>query len=306
LDDPYETLGVARDASPDAIRKAYRNLAKKHHPDLNPGKAQAEDIFKRIAAANSLLSDPEKRGQFDRGEIDAAGQERAQSPSYRDQADGAAGHRYAQGDHGTWGAGDLGDIFGSMFGSGRQRGGDFRFDGHDERYVLTATFLEAVNGATRRLTLPDGRVLDVKIPAGASEGQVMRLRGQGADGVNGGKAGDALIEIRVAPHPFFERDGKDIRMTLPISLPEAVLGGPVEVRTPRGAVKMTIPVGSDSGTELRLRGRGVPASKEQAAGDLYATLRVVIGKPDAPLSDFLREWKPADAVNPREKMEIVP
>ena len=305
MDDPYKTLGVARDASQDAIRQAYRKLAKQHHPDLNPGSAKAEELFKKVAAANGLLSDPDKRGQYDRGEIDAAGQERAQRPSYREHADGASGQRYSQGPQGNWDTDDLGDIFGSMFGAGRRPGGVFRTDGNDERYVLTTDFLEAVNGATRRLTLPDGRILDVKIPAGANEGLVMRLRGQGGAGSNGGAAGDALIEIHVAPHPFFERSGQDIRLTLPISLSEAVLGGPVEVSTPRGPVKMQIPAGSDSGTELRLRGRGVPQSKGHAAGDLYAILRVMVGKPDAALSDFVREWNPQDAVNPRGKMESV-
>jgi len=306
VDDPYQTLGVARNASQDDIRKAYRKLAKQHHPDLNPGSAKAEELFKKIAAANGLLSDPDKRGQFDRGEIDAAGQERAQRPSYRDHADGDTGHRYSQGAQGNWDTGDFGDIFGSMFGRGGRPGGAFRSDGNDERYTLTTDFLEAVNGATRRLTLPDGRILDVKIPPGANEGLVMRLRGQGGPGANGGAAGDALIEIHVMPHAFFERSGQDIRLTLPISLSEAVLGGPVEVRTPRGPVKMQIPAGSDSGTELRLRGRGVPQSKGQAAGDLYATLRVMIGKPDAALNDFVREWKQEGAVNPRAKMESVP
>jgi len=308
VDDPYKTLGVARDASQDAIRQAYRKLAKKHHPDLNPGSAKAEEQFKKIAAANGLLSDPDKRGQYDRGEIDAAGQERAQRPSYREHADGDPGRRYSQGPQGGWGADDLGDIFGSMFGGGggRRPSASYRSDGDDQRYVLTAEFLEAVNGATRRLTLPDGRVLDVKIPAGATEGLVMRLRGQGGPGSNGGAAGDALIEIHVTPHPFFERSGQDIRLVLPVSLTEAVLGGPVEVRTPRGPVKMQIPPDSDSGTELRLRGRGVPPSKGKAAGDLYATLRVVIGKPDTALTDFIRDWKPHDCLNPRVKMEAVP
>jgi DnaJ-class molecular chaperone len=307
VDDPYKMLGVARDASQDAIRKAYRKLAKQHHPDLNPGSPKAEELFKQIAAANALLSDPEKRAQYDRGEINAAGQERAQRPSYREHADSTAGDRYSRGagGQGSWDADDLGDIFGSMFGGGRRPGGAFRSDGTDERYVLTTDFLEAVNGATRRLTLPDGRVLDVKIPPGAVEGLVMRLRGQGGPGRNGGKAGDALIEIHVAPHPFFERRGQDITVTLPISLSEAVLGGPIEVRTPRGPVKMQIPPGSDSGTELRLRGRGVPQSAGHTAGDLYATLRVMIGKPDDALSDFVRDWKPHDVVNPRGKMESV-
>jgi DnaJ-class molecular chaperone len=305
VDDPYKTLGVARDASQDAIRKAYRKLAKAHHPDLNPGNSKAEDLFKKIAAANDLLSDPEKRGKFDRGEIDAAGQERAQRPSYRDHADREAGRRYSQA--GSQGGGfnpdDFGDIFSSVFGEQRRSGGNFRADGIDERYSLNTDFLDAVNGATRRLTLPDGRILDVKIPPGTSDGAVLRLRGQGGRGMNGGAQGDALIEIRVTSHHWFERHGQDIRMILPVSLPEAVLGGPVEFGTPRGTVKLQIPPGSDSGTELRLRGRGVPKTKGHAAGDLYVNLRVVIGKSDTALNDFMREWKQSDPVDPRARME---
>jgi DnaJ-class molecular chaperone len=306
VDDPYKTLGVARDASQDAIRCAYRKLAKAHHPDLNPGDARAEELFKKIAAANDFLSDPEKRGQFDRGEIDAAGQERAQRPSYRDYAERDAGRRYTQGepDGGSFDPDEFGDIFGSMFGGQRRAGGNFPADGNDERYSLTTDFLDAVNGAIRRLTLPDGRVLDVKIPPGTAEGAVMRLRGQGGSGMNGGTRGDALIEIHVVPHPYFERHGQDIKMILPVSLPEAILGGPVEVSTPRGTVKMQIPPGSDSGTELRLRGQGVPQTKSHAAGNLYATLRVVIGKSDAALDDFLRDWKQSDLVDPRARMEV--
>lgn len=305
MDDPYKTLGVARDASQDAIRKAYRKLAKAHHPDLNPGNSKAEELFKKIAAANDLLSDPEKRGKFDRGETDATGQERPQRPSYRDHAERDAGRRYSQAgpQGGAFNPDDFGDIFGSMFGEQRRTGGNIRADGNHERYSLNAEFLDAVNGATRRLTLPDGRVLDVKIPPATTDGAVLRLRGQGGNGLNGGAQGDALIEVHVRSHPWFERRGQDIRMILPVSLPEAVLGGPVEVSTPRGTVRMQIPPGSDSGTELRLLGRGVPQTKGQAVGDLYVTLRVVIGKSDAALNDFMRDWKQSDPVDPRARME---
>lgn len=305
MDDPYKTLGVTSTASQDDIRKAYRKLAKKHHPDLNPGNAKAEELFKKVSAANGLLSDPDKRARFDRGEIDGAGQERATRPSYRDHADGEHGRRYgpsgpqAQ----SWGADDFGDIFGSMFNRERRAGPAYQARGDDQRYSLTTDFMDAINGASRRLTLPDGRTLDVKIPAGATEAMVMRLKGQGSPGLNGGPPGDALIEIHVNPHPFFERKGSDIRLVLPVSLAEAVLGGPVEVKTPRGPVLMRIPPGSDSGTELRLKGRGVPESKGRPAGDLYATLRITIGKPDAALTGFLRGWTPEHAANPRQAME---
>lgn len=299
---PYATLGVEKDASPAAISRAYRKLAKRYHPDLNPGNADAEARFKVIAAANELLSDPDKRARFDNGEIDAAGQERARPPPYEHYASGQEGRRYghASPQPEAWSAGDFGDIFGSMFGGDRHPAGPRR--GADQRYTLVAGFLDAVNGATRRLTLPDGRILDVKIPPGTSGGHTLRLRGQGGIGSDSGGNGDALIEIEVSSHPFFRRDGADIRLVLPVSLQEAVLGGLVEVPTPGGPVRMRIPASSDSGTELRLRGRGVPAVAGQPAGDLYATLRIAIGTPDKALIAFLQDWTPDQITDPRRTM----
>jgi len=306
LDDPYQILGVPRDASADDIRRAYRKLAKLHHPDLNPGNKTAEERFKAISVANELLSDPDKRGKFDRGEIDAAGQERAPQPSYRDYADAGTGRRYSAGGPGAggWAPEDLGDIFGTMFDDERRRAGPRR--GRDEHYTLATEFLDAVIGATRRLVLPDGRSLDVKIPAGTRDGQILRLRGQGQPGGPDGVNGDALIEIHVKPHAFFQRNGQDIDLELPVTLHEATLGGMVEIPTPAGPVRMRVPPHSDSGTRLRLRGRGVPAHGSLPAGDLHATLRVVLGKPDAALEEFLRGWTPDNAPNPRKAMEQKP
>ena len=311
-DDPYQVLGVPRDADAAAIRRAYRAMAKKHHPDLNPGDKASESTFKSVAAAHDLLSDVEKRAAFDRGEIDADGQPRPERPQYRDFADGASGRRYrpagAASGHpaGGWGASEeeLGDIFGSIFGEqGRAASGGYGpVRGREELYGLTVSLLDVVNGATSRLTLPDGRTLDVRIPVGLEDGQTLRLRQQGSAGLNGGAAGDALIQIKVAPHPFFRRDGSDIRLELPVSLPEAVLGARIPVPTPAGPVTMTIPPASDSGATLRLRGRGVPKHGEQEAGDLYLTLRVVIGPPDAALEAFLRDWRPSHASDPRRAM----
>jgi DnaJ-class molecular chaperone len=300
LENPYTTLGVPHDASQNDIRRAYRKLAKKHHPDLNPGNAKAEEIFKSVSAANELLSDPKKRGQFDRGEIDAVGHERAAESSYREHAEGDSGRRYSRSDTqpGGWNDDEFSDLFSSMF--NQRSGGQRRAPGRDEHYALTTGFLDAVNGTTNRMTLPDGRTLDVKIPPGTAEGQILRLKGQGSPG---GVPGDALIEIRVSPHPYFTRHGQDLRLELPVSLSEAVLGGPVEVPTPAGPVRMQISPGSDSGTEFRLRGRGVPAHGALAAGQLYAKLRIVVGAQDAALKEFLRNWKPALAANPRQAME---
>lgn len=313
MEDPYKILGVARDAAQGDIQKAYRKLAKKHHPDLNPGHAPAEEKFKEISAANALLSDPIKRGQFDRGEIDGSGQARAPRSAYRDHAQGDHGRRYGRdrgqndGQNQGWSEQEFDDLFGAMFSADRRNGErpgpENRRPGRDELYALTTDFLAAVNGATRRLTLPDGRSLDVKIPPGSAEGQVMRLRGRGGEGWNGGPAGDALIEIHVAPHRFFERDGQDIRLVLPVTVSEAVLGGQVETPTPAGPVKMRVPPRSDSGTALRLRGRGVPAHGDRDAGDLWVTLRVMVGPPDAALEAFLRDRKPDRAFDPRASME---
>ncbi|MDD2877468.1 MAG: J domain-containing protein [Acidiphilium sp.] len=302
-------LGVKRDASADDIRRAYRKLAKTHHPDLNPGNAAAEAKFKQVGAAYQLLSDPEKRARFDRGEIDAEGHEAAPHPGYRDYAQTSAGQRYRAsgappgGASGGWDPEDIEAMFGSMFnktGRGRAQGPE---RGPDEHYSLATSFLNAINGATTRLTLPDGRVLDVKIPHATEDGTVLRLRGKGGAGRNGGPPGDALIAVRVTPHAYFTRDGQDIRLDLPVTLSEAVLGGPVEVPTPGGAVRMRVPPHADNGTVLRLRGRGVPAHGKTAAGDLYATLRITIGKPDAALEAFLRTWQPEHPNNPRQAME---
>jgi DnaJ-class molecular chaperone len=297
-DDPYTILGVARDASADDVRTAYRKLAKKHHPDLNPGNKAAEETFKRVSAANELLSDQEKRARFDRGEIDGAGAEKAPPRgSYRQYAEANAGERYAQSD---FGAENFEDLFANIF---EQRGGGRAGParGGDARYILEAAFLDAVNGATSRLTLPDGQTLDVKIPPGTSEGDVLRLRGRGQPGRNGGPAGDALIEIHIAAHPFYTREGQDIRMELPVSMREAVLGTKVNVPTPAGTVAMTLKPHSDAGTELRLRGRGVPAHGALPAGDLYVKLKLVIGPADEKLDAFLKAWE-QPGFNPRAGM----
>jgi len=298
VEDPYKILGLGRDASQADIRKAYRKLAKKHHPDLNPGDARSEALFKDISAANSLLSDPQKKGQFDRGEIDAGGQAQRPRSSYREHAESDAGRRY--GAESGWSDETFDDLFGSMF---RRSGQDSTQRGRDERFTLTTSFLNAVNGATQRLTLPDGRSLDVKLPPGTNEGQVLRLKGRGAAGRNGAPAGDALIEIHISPHRYFTREDQTIRLVLPISLREAVTGAVVDAPTPGGVVKLKIPPHSDSGTELRLRGRGAPAHGGRDAGDLLVLLKIVIGPPDAALDEFMREWTSTSPFNPRAAME---
>ena len=314
--DPYTVLGVGRTAGPDEIRKAFRKIAKANHPDLNPGDRAAEERFKAATAANDLLSDPARRARYDRGEIDGAGQEVPPRRYYRDHAEGAGGARYAgrgpeRGDPfagmgmggGNLDPDDLESIL-DMFRSG-EAGAGFRAGprrGRDANYRLAVDFLEAVNGATTRLTLPDGGALDVRIPAGLEDGGVLRLRGKGAPGAEGGPAGDALIEVSVRPHPFFVREGRDLRMHLPVTMREAVLGGKVAVPTPRGEVMLTVPPRSDSGAQLRLRGRGVAEGGGQPAGDLLVTLRLVLGPADSRLEEFLRDWTPETPFDPREEM----
>lgn len=299
--DPYETLGVSRTATADEIRTAFRKIAKKDHPDLNPGDKAAEERFKAANTANEILSDPDRRAKFDRGEIDAAGQERApERQYYRDYAGGDAGARYS-----TGGANidpeDLEGIFGDFFAARNAGGGTRPRKGADRRYRLEVPFLSAINGATERLTLPTGETVDVRIPPGIEDGQSLRLRGKGEPGRNGGPEGDALIEILVAPHPFYRRTGRDLELDLPVTLAEAVLGGKVPVPTPRGEVTLTIPANSDAGTRLRLRGRGVAESGGTAAGDMYVTLKLVAGPSDPALEDALRAWSSTHAAyDPRE------
>ncbi len=297
-DDPYKILGVKKEASAEEIRSAYRKLAKTHHPDLNPGNKAAEERFKAVSAAYELLSDAEKRAKFDRGEIDASGAERASQQSWRHYAEGAPGERYAYSTGGGAGGADFEDLFANVFNQ-RPRG---PAKGHDRHYSLEVAFLEAVSGVTRRITLPDGGTLDVKIPPGTEEGDILRLRGKGEPGLQGGPAGDALIEVHVAPHKVYRRIGHNIHMEVPVTLKEAVLGAKVTIPTPAGDVAMSVRPGTESGTEMRLRGRGVPAHGKHAAGDLHVKLNVVVGPADEKLKAFLQGWE-QPGFNPREGMK---
>ena len=298
--DPYQTLGVKKDASQETIQKAYRRLAKKLHPDLNPGNKQAEEQFKAVSAAYDLLSDPQKRARYDRGEIDASGAERPRQRYYRDFAD-AASNSYTS-DAGFADFEGTDDFLSQMF--GRQGRGNMRMRGGDANYRLTLDFLDALNGGKQQLTLPDGSVLDVNIPPGTRDGQVLRLRGKGRGGIGGGPPGDALIEIEVRPHPVFTLKGDDVYVELPISLREAVLGGKVNVPTPSGVVSMNVPRWANTGTRLRLKGRGAPRP-DGTRGDEYVTLKVMLPeRPDPELEKFVAEWRPRAARSPREAMGV--
>jgi DnaJ-class molecular chaperone len=277
-------------------------LAKKLHPDLNPGDKQAEEKFKQVSVAYDLLGDPEKRGRFDRGEIDASGAERPRERYYRDfQGAGAEEHHYSS----SGGFADFvdDDILAEVL---RRGGGGtrMRIRGQDMLYRLPVDFLEAVNGATKRITMPDGATLDVTIPAGTRDQQVLRLRGKGGQGIGGAPAGDALVTIEVEPHALFTRKGDDIHLELPVSLPEAVLGGKIDVPTPSGPVVMTVPKGANTGTVLRLRGKGA-ARADGGHGDEYVTLKIVLPeKPDAELEEFARRWQAGQSQKPREHLEV--
>jgi len=301
-EDPYAVLGVKPEAAQDEIRKAYRALAKKLHPDLNPGDRQAEEKFKQVSAAYDLVGDAEKRGRFDRGEIDASGNERPRERYYRDfHGPGAEANSYSSSE-GYADFMESEDILREMFARGGG-GGRFRARGQDTLYRLPIEFLEAVNGATKRITMPDGGTLDVVIPAGTRDKQVLRLRGKGGPGLGGGPAGDALVEIEVQPHKFFTREGDDIRVELPVSLPEAVLGAKLDVPTPTGSVRMTVPKGANTGTVLRLKGKGA-ARSDKSHGDEYVTLKVVLPeRVDSELEEFVQRWQAGKDHNPRQHLE---
>jgi len=314
--DPYQILGVPRTASQDDIKLAFRKLAKKHHPDLNPGNAAAEAKFKAAATAHDLLSDPERRAGFDRGEIDAEGKP-SERAFYRQYADAREGARAANGGPGHE---DFADMFADLFGraragagagagpgAGMGHAGTARpIQGQHIQARLSVPFLEAARGASRRITLPDGRALDVTIPVGLEDGQTLRLRGQGDTGWNGGPPGDLLIEVSVEPHGVFRREGDDIHLDLPVTIAEAVLGAKVTVPTLTGPVSLTIPRHSDHGRRLRLKGRGVPAHAGRPAGVLYVTLHLVVGEPDAPLEQALQAWTDRHPQNVRAHMTEPP
>ncbi|MBO0735700.1 MAG: DnaJ domain-containing protein [Alphaproteobacteria bacterium] len=299
---PYEVLGVKPSASTEEIRQAYRKLAKQYHPDLNPGKPEAEARFKAVSAAYDLLSDPDKRARYDRGEIDESGAERPPRGYYRNRAEGAGGWKYQPEDE--MDLGDLEDLFAAFGSAGRRRRGageGFRARGADRHFTLTIDFATAATGGKQRLSLAADEWLDVTIPAGIEDSQVLRLRGKGGPGFGGGQAGDALIEVKVAPHPLFRREGDNILLELPVSLAEAVLGARVAVPTVTGPVTMTIPKGSDAGRQLRLRGKGV--QKTGSPGDQIVTLKVLIGHPSDPgLSEFLEKWAQQHPFDPRQGM----
>jgi DnaJ-class molecular chaperone len=305
-DDLYQVLGVSRTAGQDEIKKRYRALAKELHPDLNPGKPDIEERFKRITAAYDILSDPERRGRYDRGEIDASGQERPEQRFYREYAEDPSATRF----YTREGFGDdesLHAFFSDLFGgrAGRGEGMRRRARGADVSYTLPIDFLEAAKGAKKRVAVGgDQQTIDLTIPAGVRDRQTLRLKGQGMPGFEGGPPGDAYVEVHIQPHAFFERKDNDIHLELPVSLAEAVLGGRIQVPTIDGPVSMTVPKGSNTGATLRLRGKGILDPKSRQRGDQYVHLKVVLPKvPDAELEKLVEQWAKSHPYDPRADME---
>jgi len=279
--DPYQLLGVSRTASQDDIKRAYRRLVKELHPDVNPGDAILEGRFKEVSAAYRVLVDPEVRARYDRGEIDGLGRAQAARPFRR----------------GFGGRGVFDDLF-------KRNGAQapVKTRGADVGYRMEVEFLGAVLGCRQRLTLSDGTGIDVTVPPGTADGDTLRLKGRGLSGLGGGAAGDAMVEIRVNPHRLFARDGHDIHLDVPITLSEAVLGGPVEVPTVDGRVTVRVPPGASSGLQLRLRGKGVPHGTGSARGDQYVRLLIVLpDRHDEALARFAAHWRPAGLYQPRRK-----
>jgi DnaJ-class molecular chaperone len=313
--DPYEVLGVPRGASASAIKSAYRKLAKKYHPDANKNDPKAATRFAELNSANEIIGDDQKRKQFDRGEIDAEGKSRFQGfpgggPGGR--AGGFETHTFRSG--GGFSGGGFEDILNSMFGAGAARGGGrrgaggstFEFDPGtialdlDVSVSMAVSLEEAVKGAEKRVRLPTGKELSVKIPAGVVAGQQIRLKGQGETAA-GHPPGDLLITVNIAPHPFFKVDGSDLRLDLPITLYEAVLGGKVRVPTLGSAVELSVPKNTSSGRVFRLKGKGLP--KAGGAGDLFVTTRIMLPDGnDTELEQLMQKWREMHPYNPRSDL----
>ena len=307
MKDPYQTLGVPKSASEADIKKAFRALAKAHHPDTHQGDPGAQKRFQEISAAYDILGDKDKRAQFDAGAIGADGNPRnpfgggfdpRQAGGYGGGNPFGGGARDFEFHFDQGGGGGFETIFENLMG-GRRPGGRGRAraqKGEDFTAAVTVSFDEPIAGGTRRVTLPNGEQIDVKIPAGVKDGQTIRVKGRGGAGLGGGPNGDVLLTISVAAHPFMTRDGNDIRMDLPVTLKEAVLGDKVPVPTLTGTVSLRIPPNSNTGTVLRLKGKGVAG-----AGDLYVRLVVSLpDKADPELTRFLEGW--SGIYDPRARM----
>lgn len=318
--DPYSVLGVSKTAKADDIKKAYRRLAKKYHPDQNKD-PKAKDKFAEAAQAYEILGEDPKRQQFDRGEIDAEGKPRGFEgfPGGGFRPGGAGGgagqsYEYESGpggfrSRGAGGGFDAADIFSELFSGARKAGAGARSrqpqqPGEDLLASLTISLEESIRGATKRVAMQTGKALDVTIPAGMEDGKQVRLKGQGNPGPSGGPAGDALITVKVAAHPFFTVEGRHVRIDLPLTLYEAVLGGPVEVPTPTGRIELNVPAGASGGRTLRLRGKGLPASGSQPAGDLLVAMKIILPEASgSELEELMKKWRESQPYTPRTSLK---
>ncbi|MCL2453013.1 MAG: DnaJ domain-containing protein [Alphaproteobacteria bacterium] len=318
--DPYVVLGVQKSADLNEIKKVYRKLAKKYHPDQSKD-PKAKEKFAEVNAAYEILGDEKKRAAFDRGEIDAEGKPRFHGfEGFGAEGPGGFGRRTAGGpgfQHFEFNFGghpgaeglNTSDIFADLFGAagapgGRRRGrGPETPRGEDVTAVVTISLAEAAKGTTARVSLPTGRTLDVTIPEGIESGKQIRLKRQGQPSPFGGEPGDALVSVEIAKHPFFRVEGHDLKLDLPITLYEALLGAKVTAPTLDGTVELTIPPGSNGGRTLRLRGKGLPAPKG-GSGDLLVSLKIVLPEEeDAELVSLMRKWESQKPYNPRAGMK---
>jgi len=283
---PYTALGLTRTASQDEIKSTYRRLAQKHHPDRCPGDKHAEDRFKKISSAYALLSDPIKRRKFDAGEIDAQGNVYAKTQSHSKKSESPFRNASSG--------------FGKSYSSSAKKGrfnnffkdrDSLKAKGADVSYTLKVGFLEAAAGITKTVRMTTGKTLKVQVPAGTESGQILRLKNQGMNGIGGGKDGDAFVEIQILEDDIFRSDELDVHCEEPVTLSEALLGGRIEARTVHGPVIVTVPEGSNSGTKLRLKGRGIQRPGASVRGDHYVTLKVVLPKKeDVDLKKFVKKW----------------
>ena len=304
--DPYNVLGLAKTASAGEIKSAFRKLAKKYHPDQSK-EPKAKERFAEIGQAYEILGDEKKRAAFDRGEIDAEGKPRA--PQFEGfgagPGGGGGGFRNFHFEFGE-GAGARNidpDVFAELFGGGARGRSRAPQKGEDVAVAVTVPLAQVATGGDVRVALPTGKTLDVAVPVGFEDGKAIRLRGQGEPSPRGGPPGDALVTLRYAPHPLFRVEGRDLRLDLPITLYEAVLGAKVRAPTLSGAVEITVPAGTSSGRVLRLRGKGLPGAGEAAAGDLLVTLRIALPQgEDKALAELMREWRDEKPYDPRQGM----